>query len=111
LRAFQYVLLSSPHLSISSFPFFTFLFPLPCHRWNSEKLLEKYYEDPEKVMKEAGVAAASAPSKGPLRTSATNAVKPKAPPTDCEICGDDLDSNNSCTLECFHVYVLIFVDG
>jgi hypothetical protein len=90
---------SPPSLSSSKLP------QLIVCRWNSEKLLERYYENPEKVMKEAGVTA-STPAKGPLRTSATNSMKTK--PTECEICGDDLDSNNSCTLECLHVYVLFF---
>jgi ariadne-1 len=76
---------------------------LRAFQWNSEKLLERYYENPEKVMKEAGVTATASPSKGPLRTS-NNSVKLKPTPTDCEICGDSLDSNNSCTLECLHVF-------
>lgn len=74
---------------------------LRAFQWNSEKLLEKYYENPEKVMKDAGVTSVVASKGGALRTSA-NPIKAK--PTECEICGDDLDANNSCSLECQHVF-------
>ncbi len=75
-------------------------------RWNSEKLLEKYYEDPDKVIRDAGVTLNATPTaKSGIRSSANSA---KAKVVDCMICGDPLTNSNSCALECNHEYGFIY---
>ncbi|EGG23128.1 ubiquitin-protein ligase [Cavenderia fasciculata] len=61
------------------------------YQWNSNKLLEQYYEDPDRVMKQAGV-----PEKEEFTAFAS--VKGE----DCIVCMDDLSRKNGCFLSCNH---------
>ncbi|KYQ88963.1 ubiquitin-protein ligase (E3) [Tieghemostelium lacteum] len=60
-------------------------------QWNSNKLLERYYEDPDRVKQQAGVKAID-----------QYKIKINVPGQDCIICGDSLDQNNGSYLSCQH---------
>ncbi|KAN0031858.1 hypothetical protein ACTFIV_005725 [Dictyostelium citrinum] len=65
---------------------------LLCHfQWNGNKLLERYYEDPDKVITQAGIKKID-------QFFTHQNVKGES----CSICADDLDSSNGSYLPCKH---------
>eukprot|EP01112_Ceratiomyxa_fruticulosa_P023049 TRINITY_DN8658_c0_g2_i2.p1 TRINITY_DN8658_c0_g2~~TRINITY_DN8658_c0_g2_i2.p1 ORF type:complete len:571 (+),score=108.81 TRINITY_DN8658_c0_g2_i2:228-1940(+) len=71
--------------------------------WNSEKLLERFYEDPSKVLKEAGIATQSV-IRSSNTTTSTSSTNARMTVSDCIICGDRLVSGKSSGLECGHKF-------
>jgi ariadne-1 len=65
---------------------------LKTFNWDSERLLENYWEDPDKVKKAAGVM---------VRTKSADL---KGRPVDCPICFDTITAKNSCSAECGHAF-------
>ncbi|EGC34895.1 ubiquitin-protein ligase [Dictyostelium purpureum] len=60
-------------------------------QWNPNKLLERYYEDPERVVSAAGIKKID-----------QFFTKTSVPGQMCSVCADDLDSNNCSYLSCKH---------
>eukprot|EP01132_Coremiostelium_polycephalum_P010269 gene10269-12596_t len=60
-------------------------------KWNSNRLLERYYEDPDKVKQQSGVPKVE-----------KSTVLADVNGQDCMICGDELNSKNGCYLSCNH---------
>jgi len=60
-------------------------------QWNGNKLLERFYEDPDKVIQQSGIKKINE------YTTLVNILN-----EDCMICGDSLDESNGCYLSCKH---------
>ncbi|KAL9541663.1 hypothetical protein MBANPS3_008996 [Mucor bainieri] len=63
--------------------------------WNKEKLIEKYIEDPDKVLVDAGVQVVSASSSNKRDRGAT---------FECEICCNDEPGLETVSLACGHLF-------
>eukprot|EP01111_Echinosteliopsis_oligospora_P013764 TRINITY_DN5019_c0_g1_i1.p1 TRINITY_DN5019_c0_g1~~TRINITY_DN5019_c0_g1_i1.p1 ORF type:complete len:436 (-),score=103.57 TRINITY_DN5019_c0_g1_i1:177-1484(-) len=68
---------------------------LRAFQWNSEKLLEQYCDNPDKVLKTAGIT---------MESKVSTTVKPSRTADECCICSDDLDDGNACILDCNHTF-------
>ena len=62
------------------------------HRWNKEKVIESYMDDPERTLKKAGIVNDDS---GEHRIQHVEGFE-------CEICFDDEDSQQSYALQCGH---------
>ncbi|EFA78711.1 ubiquitin-protein ligase [Heterostelium album PN500] len=68
------------------------------YQWNGNKLLEQYYENPDKVKRLAGV---------PEKEEYTALQSTKE---DCSVCCDTMDKKNTCYLSCKHYCGVIVSD-
>lgn len=64
--------------------------------WNKEKLIEKYIEDPDKVLVDTGVHVASG--------SNNNNKRARSASFECEICCNDEPGLETVSLACGHLF-------
>lgn len=65
--------------------------------WNKEKLIEKYIEDPDKVLVDAGVHVVS-------ESNNNNNKRDRSASFECEICCNDEPGLETVSLACGHLF-------
>ncbi|OAD00979.1 hypothetical protein MUCCIDRAFT_43025 [Mucor lusitanicus CBS 277.49] len=68
--------------------------------WNKEKLIEKYIEDPDKVLVDAGICVASGSNGSSSKRDRSNAL------FECEICCNDEPGLETVSLPCAHLFCM-----
>jgi len=67
---------------------------LRSYGWQSEKLLEKYFHDPDQLLKEAGLLMCGPNDEAEMKVNVAS---------ECLVCCTDMEPNECCAMTCGHV--------